>query len=86
MVMMSPSGEVIMNTYDRDEPAVFPINQAFDGLGLALMKMKTGDKWRVFLPPNLTFHGKASPDGKVPANAITIYELELLEIAPVVQP
>ena len=43
-----------------------------------LQMMKVGDKYRVYIPPHLGYG--ARPQGKIPANSILIFEMELLEI------
>jgi FKBP-type peptidyl-prolyl cis-trans isomerase len=48
----------------------------------ALSMMKPGDKWQLFVPPELGF-GSVSRRG-VPGGSLLIYDLELVSIAPAV--
>jgi len=41
--------------------------------------MKIGDKWRLFLPPELAY-GEQSPTPTIPPNSALIFEVELLEV------
>jgi FKBP-type peptidyl-prolyl cis-trans isomerase FklB len=58
------------------------MNAIFPGLREALSLMKIGDKWRLFIPPELAFGANGSPEGRVKPNQTLIYELELLNIIP----
>ncbi|MFM7845256.1 MAG: FKBP-type peptidyl-prolyl cis-trans isomerase, partial [Planctomycetota bacterium] len=42
--------------------------------------MKVGDKWRLYVPSELAYG--ADGFGPVPPNAVLIFDLELLEVAP----
>jgi FKBP-type peptidyl-prolyl cis-trans isomerase FklB len=43
-----------------------------------LQLMKVGDKWRLYLPPELGYGAQGK--GPVPPHAVMIFEVELLEI------
>ncbi|HJS08151.1 MAG TPA: FKBP-type peptidyl-prolyl cis-trans isomerase [Pirellulales bacterium] len=45
----------------------------------ALQKMKVGDKWQLFVPPNLAY-GVDSPGPPIEPNSMLVFEIELLEI------
>jgi FKBP-type peptidyl-prolyl cis-trans isomerase len=45
----------------------------------ALKNMKTGGKWRIFIPPELAY-GEQGVGEIIPANSVLIFEMELLEI------
>jgi FKBP-type peptidyl-prolyl cis-trans isomerase FklB len=45
----------------------------------ALQKMKVGDKWQLFVPPNLAYDAE-SPGPPIEPNSLLIFEIELLEI------
>ncbi|MAO60695.1 MAG: hypothetical protein CL549_13140 [Alcanivorax sp.] len=52
---------------------------ALKGWQKALVHMKEGDKWRLFIPPELAY-GEAGIRKKVPPQSTLIYELELVEV------
>jgi FKBP-type peptidyl-prolyl cis-trans isomerase FklB len=69
------------DTHDR--PAMFRVNTVFKGWQEAVLAMKPGAKWQLFVPPELGY-GAHSPPG-VPPGALLIYELELLQVEPAPQ-
>ena len=71
-------GSVFDSSVDRGEPVPFGVSQVIAGWTEALQLMKVGDKWRLFIPPDLAY-GEAPP-GSIPPNAALIFEVELLEI------
>ena len=74
-------GKVFDSSYDRGEPAVFPVNGVIPGWTEALKLMKTGSKWMLFIPPQLAY-GAQGAGGVIGPNEVLIFELELLEIVP----
>ncbi len=63
-----------------EQPAEFRVNGVIKGWTEALKKMKVGDKWQVFIPPDLGYGEEGSPDGSIGPNAVLIFDVELLEI------
>ncbi len=61
------------------------LNAVFAGLQEALLLMKEGDKWQVFIPPLLAFGANGSPEGIIKPNQTLIYDLELVAIVPAEQ-
>lgn len=72
-----PDGTVFDNNYLRS-PAVFRVSSAIEGWQQALIRMRQGAKWRIYLPPYLAFGNRQV--GKIPPNSPVIYEIKLLEI------
>lgn len=72
-----PDGTVFDNNYLRS-PAVFRVSSAIEGWQQALLRMREGAKWRIYLPPYLAFGDKQV--GKIPPNSVVIYEIKLLKI------
>ncbi len=74
-----PDGSVFDSSVERGTPATFGLSQVISGWTEALQLMSVGDKWRLYIPPNLAY-GEASPTPAIPPNSALIFEVELLEI------
>ena len=61
-----------------DEPVSFGVTQVIAGWTEALQLMKTGAKYRLFIPPELAY-GERGPAGIGP-NSLLIFDIELLSI------
>jgi FKBP-type peptidyl-prolyl cis-trans isomerase FklB len=72
-------GTVFDSSYERGEPATFPVNGVIAGWTEALQKMKEGDKWRLFIPSNLAY-GTRGAGGDIGPNATLIFDVELLNV------
>lgn len=66
------------SSYDRGQPATFPLNGVIAGWTEALQLMSPGAKWRLFIPPELAYGARAQ--GPIPANSTLIFDVELIEI------
>jgi FKBP-type peptidyl-prolyl cis-trans isomerase FklB len=66
------------DTHDR--PATFRVNSVFKGWQEAVLAMKPGAKWQLFVPPELGYG--ANPPPAIPPGALLIYDLELLQVEP----
>ncbi|VFQ44675.1 FKBP-type peptidyl-prolyl cis-trans isomerase [Desulfoluna butyratoxydans] len=74
-------GTVFDSSYKRNEPAVFQVDRLIAGWTEALQLMKTGAKWKLYLPPALAY-GPNGNGPKIGPNEALIFEMELLEIVP----
>ncbi len=72
------SGEKFDSSYDRGEPAEFPVKGVIPGWTEALKMMKVGSKVKLFIPPALAYGAQGRPG--IPPNSALIFEVELLEI------
>lgn len=72
------NGTVFDSSYDRGQPAQFPVNGVIPGFSVALKQMKKGEKRIVFIPSNLAY-GERGAGGAIPPNSDLIFELELLD-------
>jgi len=73
------------SSYKRGEPAVFGVSQVISGWTEALQLMPTGSKWRLVIPPALGY-GERSVGRTIPANAVLVFEVELLGIEQATTP
>jgi FKBP-type peptidyl-prolyl cis-trans isomerase FklB len=72
-------GTVFDSSYDRGEPAEFPVGGVIKGWTEALQKMKVGDKWQLVIPSELAY-GEAGAGGVIPPGATLVFEIELLDV------
>ncbi|WP_026464707.1 FKBP-type peptidyl-prolyl cis-trans isomerase [Adhaeribacter aquaticus] len=72
-------GTVFDSSYDRGQPATFPVNGVIAGWTEALMKMQEGAKWRLFLPSNLAYGAQGAGEDIGP-NSTLIFDVELLSV------
>ena len=73
------------SSYSRGQPASFPVNGVIKGWQEALVLMKPGAKWQLFVPPDLAY-GKQGRPGAIPGNALLVFDVELLSVKPATPP
>lgn len=61
------------------QPATFPVNALIPGWTEALLLMRPGDKWKLYIPSNLAY-GEQGMGAKIGPNQALVFELELLSI------
>ena len=67
------------SSYERNQPASFPVKGVIRGWTEALQLMKEGDKWELIIPPDLAYGSKGAGN-IIPPDSILIFEVELIEI------
>lgn len=67
------------SSYDRNQPAVFGVNQVIAGWTEALQLMPEGSKWELYIPYNLAYGEYGSP-GTIPPYSALVFTVELLEV------
>jgi len=71
-------GTVFDSSVQRGQPIEFSVNGVIAGWTEALQLMPMGSKWKLTIPPALGYGSRAN--GKIPANAVLVFEVELLGI------
>ncbi len=84
-VTVNYSGKLIDGTefdssYTRGTPATFGVSGVIKGWQEALVLMKPGAKWELYVPPELAYG--ANPRPGIPANSLLIFDVELLSTKP----
>ena len=72
-------GTVFDSSYERGQPATFPVNGVISGWTEALQRMQEGAKWRLFLPANLAYGAQGAGEDIGP-NATLIFDVELISV------
>jgi FKBP-type peptidyl-prolyl cis-trans isomerase FklB len=67
------------SSYKRGQTATFPVGGVIPGWTEALQKMKVGDKWQLFVPPELAYGGRGA-GREIGPNATLLFEVELIAI------
>src|SRR5690349_4621562 len=72
-------GTVFDSSYDRGQPATFPLNRVIKGWTEGVQLMSPGSKFKFTIPPELGY-GAAGAGGKIPPNSVLVFEVELIKI------
>ncbi|WP_428033156.1 FKBP-type peptidyl-prolyl cis-trans isomerase [Amphritea sp.] len=72
-------GKVFDSSYDRGQPAEFPVGGVIAGWTEALQLMTKGAKWRLTVPYQLAYGAQGSPGG-IPPYSTLVFDVELLDI------
>lgn len=73
-------GTVFDSSYQRDEPATFPLNRVIPGWTEGLQLMSPGAKYRLYVPSELAYGDRGAP-GSIPPNSALVFDVELISIA-----
>jgi len=74
-----PDGKVFDSSVERNQPATFPVSGVIKGWTEALQMMKTGSKYRLFVPSDLAY-GERGAGGDIGPHQALIFDVELLSI------
>ncbi|KXI29361.1 FKBP-type peptidyl-prolyl cis-trans isomerase [Paraglaciecola hydrolytica] len=72
-------GSVFDSSYNRGEPAEFPVNGVIKGWTEALQLMPVGSKWRLHVPYSLAY-GEQGAGGAIGPFSTLVFDVELLDI------
>ena len=73
------NGREFDNSWKRNCPEAFRLNEVIEGWQIALQQMHTGDHWIVYIPYTVGYGTRTS--GPIPAYSTLIFEVQLLSIA-----
>ncbi len=72
-------GTVFDSSYDRGQPAEFPVGGVIKGWTECLQLMKVGDKYRIYVPHDLAY-GEQGAGAAIGPYSTLIFDVELLDI------
>ncbi|MBF9238822.1 FKBP-type peptidyl-prolyl cis-trans isomerase [Hymenobacter sp. BT683] len=73
------NGTVFDSSYQRGQPATFPVNGVIAGWTEALQLMPEGSKYRLYIPSDLAY-GKRGAGRDIPGDTALIFDVELIKI------
>lgn len=71
--------KVFDSSYERGQPAEFPVNGVIKGWTEALQMMKEGAKWRLYVPHDLAY-GEQGAGGAIAPYSTLVFDVELLDV------
>lgn len=74
------NGEVFDSSYERGQPATFPLNRVIPGWTEGVQLMKVGGVYKFWVPPSLGYGTKVRPGGPIGPNDLLIFKVELIGI------
>jgi len=72
-------GTTFDSSYERGEPATFPVNGVIAGWTEALQLMKEGAVWELYIPADLAY-GARGAGGKIGPHATLVFTVELIRV------
>ena len=66
------------NTFTSGRPLTIQVDKVIPGWKEALLSMKEGSKWQLFIPPQLGYGEQGA--GYIPPNSVLIFDVDLLAI------
>jgi len=77
-------GSEFDSSYSRGTPATFPVGGVIKGWQEALLLMKPGAKWKLYVPPELAYG--TTPRPGIPPGSVLTFEVELVSVKPPAAP
>lgn len=72
------NGHVFDDSFSRQCPEAFRVNELITGFQIALVNMHIGDYWTVYIPSQMGYGSRN--DGDIPGNSTLIFEIKLIAI------
>jgi len=73
------NGETFDSSYDRGQPATFPLNRVIKGWTEGVQLMSVGSKFKFTIPSDLAYGKRGNPP-RIPGNSVLQFDIELLDI------
>ncbi|NBW11557.1 MAG: FKBP-type peptidyl-prolyl cis-trans isomerase [Caulobacteraceae bacterium] len=74
-------GTVFDSSFERGVPLAIHVDEVVPGWTEALQRMKAGDEWMLYVPPELGY--KDQQAGDIPPNSVLVFRVKLEDVAPV---
>jgi len=74
-------GTVFDSSFQKGVPYATHVDEVVKGWTEALQRMKVGDEWVVYVPPELGYGEQDK--GDIPPNSVMVFRIKLLDLAPV---
>lgn len=71
------NGTVFDSSYDRGQPATFPLSGVIQGWQEGLQLMQAGAQYTFWIPPDLGYGARGVP-GTIPPDSVLVFQVELL--------
>jgi len=72
-------GTTFDSSRERGEPAQFRLDEVLPGWTEGVQMMEVGDRWRLWLPPDLGY-GAQGAGQAIPPNSALVFDVELLDV------
>ena len=73
-------GSEFDSSYSRGQPATFPVTGVIKGWQEALVLMRPGAKWTLYVPPELAYGPNPRPG--IPGNSLLVFDIDVLSVKP----
>ncbi|AXV05759.1 FKBP-type peptidyl-prolyl cis-trans isomerase [Euzebya pacifica] len=84
-VSWTNDGEEFDSSWDRGEPATFPLSGVIQGWTEGIPGMKVGGRRLLIIPPDQAY-GDAAPSPAIAANDTLVFVIDLVEVVPPPEP
>ena len=74
-------GSIFWSSIEIGEPLTIQLSQLIPGCQKAISQMKPGDKWKVYIHPNLAYGEEGRPT--IPPNAALTFDITLHSVEPI---